>query len=59
MDWFESEHVYDYSMDQGGEILRRFIEKFQQLKNPETEEEKARRVGYARYYAMVHAKGRR
>ena len=56
--WFESEHVYDYYMDQGGEILKRFIEKFQQLKNPETEEEKARRDVYARYYEMIFAKGK-
>ena len=29
LNWFELEHVYDYYMDQGGEILRKFIEKFQ------------------------------
>ena len=32
IDWFESEYTKEYYVQQGGEILRRFIEKFKKLK---------------------------
>ena len=47
------EHVKLYYTDQGGDILKKFIEKYKMLRNAETEKEKALRLGKSAYYAKV------
>ena len=53
INWFEMEHVKEYYTQQGGEILKKFIEKYRMMRKAETEKERELRLAKSAYCAKV------
>ena len=53
INWFEMEHVKEYYTQQGGEILKKFIEKYRMMRKAETQKERELRLAKSAYHAKV------